>query len=65
MKLIAVKDHTPDGSRKLKAGEPFEISDGAAKLLVASGLAKYAEEAPQQPKAKGSYKRRDMTAEKP
>lgn len=60
MKLIALVDFTPDGIRHLKAGDPFEISDTSAKVLVSTNRAKVADE--DKPK-KGRYERRDMRAE--
>lgn len=66
MKLIALKEHTPDGSRHLKVGEEFEISVSSANFLIATGRAKLADdetvEATEEPKKKGRYNRRDVRA---
>lgn len=61
-KLIAEKDFSPDGSRKLKIGEEFEMSDSAARLLVATRRAKYKEPITE-PLKPNRYKRKDMRAE--
>lgn len=66
MKLIALKTFTPDGSRKIKSGESFEISDKSAQYLISTGYARrdVVEPENESPKSKREYKRRDLTAEK-
>jgi hypothetical protein len=59
VKVIAVKSHTPDGSKRYKVGAVYEVSERAAKTLLAYGLVKMApEDAPRR-----EYHRRDMKAE--
>lgn len=65
MKLIALKNFSPDGIRELKAGEAFTISDSAGRFLVAIKHAKpVGEGADAQEEKRGRYKRRDIRAEK-
>lgn len=65
MKLIALKEHTPDGSNRYKVGQRFEISAASARLLIALNLAKLDVEDDKREDDKRShlYKRRDMKAE--
>lgn len=67
MKLIALKDFTPDGVRRLKAGEVFEISDKSSHILIATKRAKPVDKPVEKPSdeekpKKGQYSRRDMRA---
>lgn len=66
MKLIALKDHTPDGVRHLKVGEKFDISVSAGNFLIATGRARPDDEeiveSTDEPQKKGRYNRRDMRA---
>lgn len=55
--LIALKSFSPDGSRRIKKGESFTVTDNSAKLLVATKHARYETE------HTGKYRRRDMRAE--
>ncbi len=61
MKLISTMDQNLDGNRRLKTGEEFEISEKSGRLLIAMKRARLAK---QEEPEKGSYKRRDMRAEK-
>lgn len=65
MKLIALRDFTPDGSLKLKKGDTFEMSETSGRFLIATHRARVdgSELAELEPKVK-AYKRRDMRAEK-
>lgn len=60
IKLIALKDHSPDGARQVKRGEVFEISATAAPILIATKRAEFVDKPK---KSSGTYKRRDMRAE--
>lgn len=57
--LIAETDFSPDGSRRLKRGDSFVMSDNSARLLVATKKARYKTERIEPKK----YKRRDMRPE--
>lgn len=61
MELIALANFSPDGSRKLKTGEHFEMSASSARLLIALKKAKAANAQNEDPKRK--YKTRAMQAE--
>lgn len=60
MKLISLQDQTIDGTRHLKVGEKFEMSDASGRFLIATKRAKI--DNTEEPK-KGKYNRRDMRAE--
>lgn len=62
VKLIALRDFSPDGSRKLKTGERFTMTESSARLLIALNRARLDEEPVTE--TKRTYKRRDMVAEK-
>lgn len=63
IKVIALRDHSPNGSDKYKKGQTYEISESAAKILVATHCVKYAT-VETEPKKKNEYRTRRMTAEK-
>lgn len=60
VRLIALKPHTLDGSRRYKTGETYQLSEKSAKLVIAAGLAKLDDGEKQN---KPQYRRRDMRAE--
>jgi hypothetical protein len=62
MKLIALQNHTPDGLLYVKVGQEFEFPAIEAQVLIASRLAKPAEELTE--KKPGQYRRRDIRADK-
>lgn len=62
VQLIATKDHSFDGVRRLKAGQAFTLhSEQIAKLLIATKFARLADIIELRPKRE--YKRRDMKVE--
>lgn len=60
MKLISLQDQTVDGSRHLKTGEEFEMSEASARFLIATKRAKPKES--DESKEPKRYNRRDMRA---
>lgn len=74
MKLIALKEHTPDGTNRYKKGQRFEMSAAAARVLIALKLAApdvetlsttavEAKRTEDDSKRAHLYKRRDLKAE--
>jgi hypothetical protein len=65
VRLMALKSHTVDGSRRYRIGEAYEVSDSAARVLIAFGLARRTDPVDAEPpRKKNEYRRRDMKAEK-
>jgi hypothetical protein len=60
VRVVALTDHTPDGSREYKAGDVYVISESSARLLVKLKLVRIEEDSPS---VKGRYNRRDLRAE--
>ena len=59
MRLVALKDL----SEQLPAGTVFDWRDDHAPMLITAGIARAAEPADEEPKAKRTYRRRDFQAE--
>lgn len=59
MKVIALKQHSPDGSKHYQPGDVYELSESSARILAAMGFVRIESEA-----QKRIYKRRDMKAER-
>jgi nucleoside diphosphate kinase len=57
--VVALISHSPDGSRRYKRGEVYQISEASARRLVAAKMVRLESE----PEDKKRYKRKDMRAE--
>lgn len=62
MKFVALQKFSPDGLKQYKAGDVLEMSEYDAQVLLLTKLVKPVDE--DEPMKRGSYKRRDLRAEK-
>jgi hypothetical protein len=61
VRVVALTDHSPDGSNRYRKGDVYVLSESSARLLVKLNMVRIEED--DSAKAKGRYNRRDMRAE--
>lgn len=63
VKVVALKNHSPDAARRYRAGDVYELTEKSARFMVALGFVRLADNSPEDT-SRRTYKRRDLQAEK-